>query len=334
MKQPRAPARPARGFPKRLALAGVLSLLAGAAAAVYLLDRPEREHADEAAPEAAPRHAPQGRPAPPQAPRPTYLSDLTEHDVVVGHGGFGKRGALGYDNRRISVRGVVRPQGISMHPPGNGSSYVRYELGGRFRTFAGSVAINDTGAGKVAVGQVFKVAGDGKPLWESRPVRTRDDEQVFAIDVTGVHRLSLEVHCPGSNAHAQAVWCDPKLHRTQVPPEDLPTAQAIDPEGYVRLWLVLGPVPHPGGGDLARAVDASLIPDEGRVEPKEGDKVKVGDKELAWSSVQSEDFCVHLDGMFGGAGNCSAYMVTYLVAAEPVRTRSCGSGATTRRGCT
>ena len=47
----------------------------------------------------------------------------------------------------------------------------------------------------------------------------------------------------------------------------------MDSEGFIRHWLVLCPVPHPPGADSNKAVDTALIPNEGKVEPKEGEKV-------------------------------------------------------------
>jgi serine/threonine protein kinase len=310
----------ARRLPRWLIPAGLLSVLAGVGAALYFFKQPVETQVVTEPREQPPKSPPQPRVPPPQGPpKPIYLSDLSEADVVVGHGEFGSKGSLGYGNRRISVRGVPRLQGLSMHPPPDGFSHVRYNLGGLFRTFTGSVALNDTGAGRAAVGQIFVVKGDGKQLWESKPVRTRDDEQMFHIDVTGVNRLTLEVHCRGNNGNAHAVWCDPKLYRTQTPPEELAATQSIDPEGYIRLWLVLGPVPNVGSKKLEDAVDREWIPNEARLEPRESETIKLKDQELAWTYVMSDDYCVHLDAELGKAGNSTAYMVTYLVSPTTVK---------------
>jgi len=303
--------------PKKIAV--VLSLcLMSAAAGIYVNQKPETPSDQDSVP---PPTSPKSREVVRQLPlvtdpRPVYLSEIPEEDAVVGRGQFGKAGSLGYDNRRITVRGMVKSQGLSMHPPSNGAATVRYEIRGRYRTLAGGVAINDTGVGKPSVGQVFVVKGDGQVLWESRPVRTKNDEQYFAIDLTGVRRLELEVRCPGNHDNAHAVWCDPKLLRTPPSPADLPSQQLIDDEGFIRTWLILSPVPNTAGGDIGQGIDKWHIKDEAKVAPKEGDKLKVGDKELRWEKVHSQDYFFDLDTGSGPRDNCVAYAVIYLVAPE------------------
>ncbi len=319
-KKPVKEEGPTRRFPKKLAIVVTMCLLS-AAAGVYMSQRPKANPETESV-VLPPKPVVAAKPATPQQgppSRPLYLSDLPEEDVSVGRGQFGKGGSLGYDNRLITVRGTVMSQGLSMHPPANGSSHVRYEVRGNFRSLSGTVAINDTGVGKVAVGQVFVVKGDGRTLWESRPVWTKAHEQAFAIDLTGVHRLELEVRCPGKNDNAHAVWCDPKLLRTPIALSDVPIGRPIDHEGFIRTWLLLSPVPYPGGTDLAQAVDTSIIKDEANLEPKEGDKLKVGDKELKWEKVQADDYFFDLDPGNGAGNNCMAYAVSYIVAANDMK---------------
>jgi len=314
-ERPARVTKPMRRFPKKIALVVGLGLLS-AAAGLYLNNRPDASPVIEPD-EPPPKPTVQARTVPtqPSIPKPLYLSNLNEGDATVGRGQFGKAGSLGYDNRRITVNGIVMAQGLSMHPPENGSSHARYALQGRFRTLAGSVAINDTGVGKPAVGQIFVVRGDGRQLWESKPVRAKKDEQKFAIDVTGVHRLELEVRCPGSNANAHAVWCDPGLYGMPVTVADLPTPKTIDQEGFIHAWLILAPIPN--GGDFNQTVDKQLVKDEAKLAPKEGDKVKVGDKEFVWDRVTMGDYFFELEGY--GVDNCTAYAVTYIVAPDEMK---------------
>ncbi|MBA4186439.1 MAG: hypothetical protein C0467_00330 [Planctomycetaceae bacterium] len=312
---------PARKFPKKIAFVGLLCV-GSAAAGVYVQTQDRK--AEVVHTEPAPT-----KPIPPQTAkpattstvpvaRPIYLSDLSEEDATVGRGQFGKGGSLGYDNRQITVKGSAMFQGLSMHPPANGSSHVRYEIYGNFRSLAGQVAINDTGAGK-PVGLVFTVKGDGRVLWESRPVRTKQDQQPFAIDVAGVRRLELEVRCPGNNDNAHAVWCDPKLLKTPPSLADIASPKPIDQEGFIRAWLILAPIPSPSNVDPRQAVDRQLVKDEGKLAPKEGDKVKVGDKELTWDKVLAEEYFFDMDTGSGTPNNCSVYAVTYVVAPEEIK---------------
>lgn len=91
----------------------------------------------------------------------------------------------------------------------------------------------------------------------------------------------------------------------------------IDNEGYFRNWLVLSPVPS-DAPDSTQAVDKQQIKDEAKLEPKEGDKVKVGDRELAWRKVVNEDYFIDFHSL-GGADNAAAYCVVYVVAPDEIK---------------
>ncbi len=203
-RSPREPRwRPSVGL-----VAGVLSvLMAVVAIGVYFALQPSKPRIVEPA---------AGAPAPGKVPpvavaRKVWLSEMQENDPVVGHGQFGKGGQTGYDNQRIVVRGAAATHGLSMHPAPNAVASVRYELGGRAKLLSGTVAVNDSANGQTKTPLVFVVKGDGTNRWESKPVRTQDDTQSFAVNMDGVFRLELEVRCPGDNGAAHAVWIDPAL---------------------------------------------------------------------------------------------------------------------------
>jgi hypothetical protein len=259
------------------------------------------------------------RQQPPQpAARPIYLSEVRESESAVGHGTLGRAGSLGFDNRKITVRGAAIAHGIGMHAVANGTASARYNIGGHFKTLTGAVAINDTGAGKIQTPVVFAVKGDGRQLWESQPT-TKNQQQPFAVDLSGIHRLELEVRCPGPSKDAHAVWCDPKLHRTAVTLNDLDLAEGIDADGYIRTWLLLAPVPHPKGVGIAQAVDRSFIKDEGRLEPIEGAKVKVEGRDLMWERFRTDGYWFDLEGDGGSTNDCTAYAVAYVAAPNEVK---------------
>ena len=312
---PRREEKPKPKSPVKLILVGILVGLS-AVAGVYF-SKPETAPVVEPEPTPQPKQIAQAKPPTPQpvVNKPLFLSELTELEATVGRGVFGKGGSLGYDGRRITVNGIPMAQGLSMHPPENGSARVQYNIQNRFQTFAGSVAINDTGVGKPGIGQVFVVRGDGRQLWESQPVRMRKDEQQFAIPVGGVFRLELEVRCAGPNSNAHAVWCDPRLFRSPVTIADLPAPKTIDPEGFIHTWLILAPVPN--AGSIIETVNRQLVKDEALLAPKEGDKVKVGDKEFVWDRLPVDDWFFELEGY--GVDNCTAYVVTYIVAKDDIK---------------
>jgi hypothetical protein len=141
-----------------------------------------------------------------------YLADLSEREPNVGHGQFGKKGNLGYDNARIKVNGAESPNGLSMHPPGDGAARVHYQLGKQYQSFKAKAAIDDTGAAG-GLHLTFMVLGDGKVLWKSNPLQKQGESQECQISVAGVDRLELQVECKGSHNSAHAVWIDPAVSR-------------------------------------------------------------------------------------------------------------------------
>jgi serine/threonine protein kinase len=59
----------------------------------------------------------------------------------------------------------------------------------------------------------FRVLGDERELWKSKPIQEVVDEDKFEVSVRGVRQLRLEVHCPGLNMAAAATWLSPRLTR-------------------------------------------------------------------------------------------------------------------------
>jgi hypothetical protein len=81
------------------------------------------------------------------------------------------------------------------------------------------------------------------------------------------------------------------------------TAQpkAPDAEGFVQRWLLLEPINKPNRGNtvfvdsyVRNAFNTEYFPNQFTVVPKDGDKVKVGDQELAWHALDSANFNVKL----------------------------------------
>jgi len=157
--------------------------------------------------------------------RTVYLDDLKEVDFGVGWGTLGKNGMTGYPRDRseygekVVFKGAVQTRAISMHPPSNGSSYVVYNLNRDFRVFKATAAmleVNKAGAatlkanplfaGKASSPLRFRVFGDGKMLWQSRPISQCGDSQLCRVDIDDVVLLELQVECRGYNAFAWAAW--------------------------------------------------------------------------------------------------------------------------------
>jgi serine/threonine protein kinase len=112
----------------------------------------------------------------------------------------------------VRVRGVEKPNGIFMHPMPFAQEPVSltYELGGKFRTLDGVVSLND-GPFESESPITFVVRGDGRVVWQSKPVKSQRDEQAFTVSVVGVDRLTIEAGVDGRPEGAHAVWIDPLL---------------------------------------------------------------------------------------------------------------------------
>jgi hypothetical protein len=87
-----------------------------------------------------------------------------------------------------------------------------------------------------------------------------------------------------------------------------------DDEGFIKTWLVLAPIPLADDATGAEAIDKQLIPNEGQLQPKEGEKTKVGDKELKWTTLKAKDYYLDLNEALGtDNSNCCAYAIAYIV---------------------
>jgi hypothetical protein len=91
-------------------------------------------------------------------------------------------------------------------------------------------------------------------------------------------------------------------------------AADIDAEGFIRSWLVFGPIGFDGSG--GEEIDKSLLPDEATLQPKAGDKAKVKDRDVAWQKVTAKDFFLDFNEILKAEGetNVVAYAVAYVEA--------------------
>jgi hypothetical protein len=90
-----------------------------------------------------------------------------------------------------------------------------------------------------------------------------------------------------------------------------------DDEGFIRDWLVLAPLPYGDAQSGSEALAKQQVRDEAKLKPKEGDKVKVGDKQYTWKKHKSDSHLLDLNALLGQQTEDSvAYAVCYLVTDE------------------
>ena len=167
-----------------------------------------KQPAPGAMPPAAATPLPAKSPPPPDA-RQLFLSLLGAAEVKTSDGNYGK-GTLSDGKTAIAVNKVASPHGLGIVLLGNGNAHLAFKLNKQFRIFAASVALNDSS--KVPrSGLIFKVVGDGKVLWFSKPVGHTKLTQDCALNISGVDTLALDIECIGSNEDAAAVWIEPQV---------------------------------------------------------------------------------------------------------------------------
>lgn len=90
-------------------------------------------------------------------------------------------------------------------------------------------------------------------------------------------------------------------------------ALKLDSEGYIRDWLMLAPITLPEGESGADALFREQIRGEGAIRPTDGEKIKIGAKELTWRHVTASTNMFDFNATLTGAHDHSAgYLVTYI----------------------
>ena len=87
----------------------------------------------------------------------------------------------------------------------------------------------------------------------------------------------------------------------------------LDPEGYIRDWVMLAPIALPDGDTASDLLLREQIPAEATLKPRDGDKLTVRGKELVWKNVTAAtnffDFNAVLKSQNDHAGG---FIVTYV----------------------
>jgi hypothetical protein len=137
-----------------------------------------------------------------------YLVDLDETEKTMGPWELGKGTAGDPTKSPIVAGGKSYPKGLGMHP----DSIVKYQLGKTAKAFKSAVTFDDTNNGTRTGDVGFDVYGDGKLLWSSKAINSKDTRDEYSVSVAGVDVLELRTRVrQGSGWRAHAVWLDPYL---------------------------------------------------------------------------------------------------------------------------
>lgn len=85
----------------------------------------------------------------------------------------------------------------------------------------------------------------------------------------------------------------------------------VDEEGFIRHWLLLGPIPVESSA--AEEIADEQIKEEAKLQPKAGETLKVRDESLRWQTVVAEEYYLDLNLALGRAEEDKAeYVIGYL----------------------
>ena len=90
-------------------------------------------------------------------------------------------------------------------------------------------------------------------------------------------------------------------------------AATLDPEGYIRDWVMLAPIALPEGGIAADLLLKEQVKDEATLKPKEGDTIKINGKELTWKNITASTNYFDFNAILKSLNDHAAgFMVTYV----------------------
>lgn len=86
-----------------------------------------------------------------------------------------------------------------------------------------------------------------------------------------------------------------------------------DSAGYIRHWVMLAPIALPDGETGADSVFKEQLKDEAGLQPKAGDKVTIGGKELTWKNITAATNYFDFNAILKSVNDHAAgYVVTYI----------------------
>jgi len=87
--------------------------------------------------------------------------------------------------------------------------------------------------------------------------------------------------------------------------------------GYIRDWLMLAPIPLPEGRSGSEMILENQINNEGSLQPRAGDSVKINGKELTWKPIRASTNYFDFNAILKTVNDHAVgYMVTYIECDE------------------
>jgi hypothetical protein len=91
----------------------------------------------------------------------------------------------------------------------------------------------------------------------------------------------------------------------------------LNEEGFITTWLLLAPIPLKENQSGTDGLNEEQIKGEAKLQPKAGDKVKAGNKELVWKEYNAKDYFFDFNEFLGQQTEDSVgYAVCYIHAAN------------------
>lgn len=93
----------------------------------------------------------------------------------------------------------------------------------------------------------------------------------------------------------------------------------LDPQGYIRNWVMLAPIPLPEGGMAAELLLRDQIPNESALQPKDGEVISLRGRQLTWKGITAATNVVDLNALLKSQNDQSVgYLVTYVEADQEI----------------
>jgi hypothetical protein len=89
----------------------------------------------------------------------------------------------------------------------------------------------------------------------------------------------------------------------------------LNDQGFITTWLILAAIPLEETERGAVALDRQQVKDEAKLDPKAGDKVKVGETEMVWKLYKCKEYFFDFNDFLGTTTEDSVgYAVCYIHA--------------------